>query len=444
MNKNMRNEPNLGQSQIVYNSSCDKQLQRNNGIGHLVKTNPNEPNFPAPNLPNKILIARQLSVITPTIMKKELVKLAQKHGTPLFIIDHDKIRKNYRIFKKNLPKVQVYYAIKANSNQEIIATLFKEGASFDVASYNEFIQVYRYLKHFQKSDKYFFIWDKIIFSNTIKDRHTLKKIKKYKPLVTYDNADEVRKIKEHCPTAGLILRLKVPDTGSKVELSSKFGAETADAPRLLKQAFNAGLKVEGLSFHVGSQCTNFDNYASALQITSEIFNFARKKGFNLNIVDIGGGFPVPYDSQVPRFEQLAEIIRCECERLFPPDVELIAEPGRFMVANAAVSVSEIIGKARREGKIFYHINDGVYQTFSGVVFDHWIPNFCPFKRGRQEVCAVVGPTCDSFDKISLSEQLPANLRIGDFLYTENIGAYSIVAATKFNGFSGPTVVHVNR
>jgi len=377
-------------------------------------------------------------------MKNELIKLAQRHGTPLFIIDHDVIRKNFRSFKKNLPKVQAYYAVKANSNQEIIETLFKEGASFDVASYNEFMQVYKYLKHFQKSDKYFFIWDKIIFSNTIKDRDTLKKIKKYKPLVTFDNVDEVKKIKEFCPTAGLILRLKVPDTGSQVEMSSKFGAEPGEADDLIKLVFDSGLTLEGLSFHVGSQCTNFDNYSSALQITSQIFNDCRKKGYDTRIVDIGGGFPVPYDSQVPRFELLAKVINSECKRLFPKDVELIAEPGRFMVATAAVLVSEIIGKARRDSKIFYHINDGVYQTFSGVVFDHWIPNFGAFRRGKKEVCAVVGPTCDSFDKISLSEHLPGNLEIGDLLYTENIGAYSTASSTSFNGFDGATIIHINK
>jgi ornithine decarboxylase len=377
-------------------------------------------------------------------MKENLVKLAQRHGTPLFIIDHDKIRQNYRTFKKYLLRVQCYYAIKANSNQEIIETLFKEGASFDVASYNEFMQVYKYLKHFQKSDKYFFIWDKIIFSNTIKDRHTLKNIRKYKPLVTYDNADEVKKIKQFCPTAGLVLRLKVPDTGSLVELGSKFGAEPGEAADLVKLAFDCGFTVEGLSFHVGSQCTNFDNYASALQITSEVFNDCRKKGYDTKIVDIGGGFPVPYDSQVPRFEQLAKIISSECKRLFPPDIEIIAEPGRFMVATTASLISEIIGKARRDGKIFYHINDGVYSTFSGVVFDHWLPNFRSFKRGKKEVCTVVGPTCDSFDKVSLSEHLPANLEIGDFLYTENIGAYSIASSTRFNGFDGAKIIHINK
>lgn len=375
-------------------------------------------------------------------MKDKLRKLSQQHGTPLFILDHRKIRANYRIFKKNLPRVQCYYAVKANSHPEIIRTLFDEGASFDVASYNEFMQIYEYLKHFEEKDKDFFIWDKIIFSNTIKDPETLRKIKRYRPLVTYDNRDELLKIKKHCDTAGLVLRLKVPDTGSQVEMSSKFGAEPGDAARLIEQAFEAGLVVEGLSFHVGSQCTNFDNYTAALSITSDIFHDARKKGHPLKLIDLGGGFPVPYDPQVPKFEELAKLIHSECRRLFPEDIEMIAEPGRFLVANAAVLITAIIGKARRDGKIFYYINDGVYQTFSGVVYDHWIPNFKAFKPGEKEVCAVVGPTCDSFDKVSLSVQLPANLQIGDCLYTENIGAYSIASSTKFNGFEGAKIIHI--
>ena len=375
-------------------------------------------------------------------MKEKLRKLGREHGTPLFVLDHRKIRANYRLFKKQLPRVQGYYAVKANSHPEIIRTLFDEGASFDVASYNEFMQIYEYIKHFEEKDKDFFIWDKIIFSNTIKDPETLRKIERYRPLVTYDNRDELLKIRRHCPTAGLVLRLKVPDTGSQVEMSSKFGAEPGDAARLIDEAFDAGLVVEGLSFHVGSQCTNFDNYTAALAITSEIFHAARKKGHPLKIVDIGGGFPVPYDAQVPKFEELAKLINAESKRLFPEDIELIAEPGRFLVATAAVLITAIIGKARRDGKIFYYINDGVYQTFSGVVYDHWIPNFRAFKRGKKEVCAVVGPTCDSFDKVSLSVQLPENLKIGDFLCTENIGAYSIASSTRFNGFEGAKIIHL--
>ena len=376
-------------------------------------------------------------------MENELLKLVDQHGTPLFILDHDKIRENYRTFKKHLPRVQCYYAVKANSTQQIIETLFKEGSSFDVASYNEFIQVYQYIKHFDTKDKKHFVWDKIIFSNTIKDKATLSNIKQYKPLVTYDNIDELKKVKEYCETAGLVIRLKVPDTGSQVEMSSKFGAEPADAQKLIQQAFDIGLKVEGISFHVGSQCTNFDNFTSALAITSEIFNDARKKGFNLNLVDIGGGFPVPYDPQVPEFRVLAALLNSEFKRLFPDDIEILAEPGRFIVATAATLVSEIIGKARRDGKMFYHINDGVYHTFSGVVYDHWIPNFSAIKEGEKEICAVVGPTCDSFDKITLSAELPENLEVGDFLFTENIGAYSTASSTKFNGFDGAKIIHKN-
>jgi ornithine decarboxylase len=376
-------------------------------------------------------------------MSEELLELVERNGTPLFILDHNKIRENYRTFKKHLPRVQCYYAVKANSTQQIIETLFNEGSSFDVASYREFMQVYQHIKHFEKKDKKYYVWDKIIFSNTIKDRSTLRKIREYKPLMTYDNIDELKKIKEHCDTAGLVLRLKVPDTGSQVEMASKFGSEPGDAQKLIRDAFDMGLTVEGISFHVGSQCTNFNNYTEALAITSEILNDARKKGFNLNLVDIGGGFPVPYDVQVPEFEKLASILNSEFKRLFPEDVQLLAEPGRFIVATTAVLVSEIIGVARRDGKVFYHINDGVYHTFSGVVYDHWIPNFRAFKEGETEICAVVGPTCDSFDKISLSVELPGNLKIGDLLCTDNIGAYSVASSTKFNGIDGAKIIHKN-
>jgi len=375
------------------------------------------------------------------IKNEELLSLVQQHGSPLFIVDHDILRQNYRTFKEHLPRVQCYYAVKANSQQQIIETLFEEGSSFDVASYNEFMQVYQHIKHFERKEKKHYIWDKIIFSNTIKDKTTLAKIKQYKPLVTFDNNAELVKLKHHCETAGLVLRLKVPDTGSQVEMASKFGAEPGDAQLLIQQAFDMGLNVEGVSFHVGSQCTNFDNYTVALDIAATILSEARKKGFPLNLLDIGGGFPVPYEPGVPHFEKLATILNSEFTRLFPLDIEILSEPGRFMVAAAATLVSEIIGKARRDGKVFYHINDGVYHTFSGVVYDHWIPNFHAFKDGEKEICAVVGPTCDSFDKISLSVELPWNLEVGDYLITDNIGAYSTASSTKFNGFDGAKIFH---
>jgi ornithine decarboxylase len=376
--------------------------------------------------------------------KSELLKLAKKHGTPLFIVDHNVIRENYRTFKKHLPRVQAYYAVKANWDEHIIETLFHEGSSFDVASIHEFLRVNELINEWDTKRKFDFIWDKIIYANTIKNTEALQKLKPYKPLVTYDNIDELKKIKKYCDTAGVILRIKVPDSGSMVELNSKFGVIPGEAMELIEAAFKMGLVVEGLSFHVGSQCTNFDNYVTALSIVAGLFRDAKQKGYNLKIVDIGGGFPAPYDATVPHFEQLAKILNSEIDRLFDKKIEIIAEPGRFLVATACTLVTQIIGKARREGKMFYHIDDGVYSTFSGVVYDHCVYHFEAFKKGKEEICAVVGPTCDGFDKISMAENLPGNLEIGDYLFTINIGAYSNASATWFNGFPPAKVVHVNK
>jgi ornithine decarboxylase len=380
--------------------------------------------------------------------KAELLALAERHGTPLLIIDHDIIRKNYRRFKKRLPRVQAYYAVKANSEPEIIKTLFDEGASFDVASFPEFLAVHKHIESWPDKERFGYIWDKIIFSNTIKDIETLENLRPYRPLVAFDSEDELKKIKRHCETAGLILRLTVSDVGSVVELNSKFGVAPAMANDLIEKAFARGMAVEGLSFHVGSQCINFNNYVEALNTAHEIFTLAnrnrRKSQKPLNLINLGGGFPAAYDKTVPRFEHLAGLITAEVARLFPdPAIEILAEPGRFIVATAGTLISKIIGRTRRDGKRVYHINDGVYHDFSGVVFDHWVPNFAAFKKGRREICAVVGPTCDSFDKVSLAQNLPASLVYGDLLYTVNIGAYSCVSATSFNGFPPARIVHIN-
>jgi len=131
------------------------------------------------------------------------------------------------------------------------------------------------------------------------------------------------------------------------------------------------------------------------------------------------------------------------DRLFPKDVEILAEPGRFLVATAGTAVSKIIGKAVRGGKLCYYIDDGVYHTFSGVIFDHCRYHVKSFKKGPLQICSVFGPTCDALDTISLTEQLP-DLELGDYVYSENIGAYSSASSTHFNGFAPATIVHVNQ
>lgn len=374
---------------------------------------------------------------------QKMERIAKRHGTPVFILDHKKIRQNYREFKAALPRVQAYYAVKANSDPEIVKTLYKIGASFDVASFPEFLIVYKNIKKMPERKRQDFIWDKIIYANTIKQIGTLHKIDKYKPLVTYDNIEELRKIVKHAPHAGLVLRIRVPNTGSMVELSSKFGAHPGEAVDLINEAFSSGLVVEGISFHVGSQCNNFENYIQALQLSASIMKEAESRGHRINILDIGGGFPVKYNNKVKSFKVLAKKLNVEFDRLFPKDIEILAEPGRFMVANAGTLVAKVIGKAVRDGKTCYYLDDGVYHTFSGIVFDHCTYPLKAFKDGEKKVSAVFGPTCDAFDTISVAEELP-ELEIGDLVYAENIGAYSIASSTYFNGFPPAKVVHINK
>jgi len=375
--------------------------------------------------------------------KTQLQALAKKHGTPLVVIDHAEIRRNFAMFRRHLPRVQCYYAVKANSEPAIVRTLYRAGASFDVASMPEFLTVYENIKHLPAQQRQDFIWDKIIYANPVKPKETLVALDRYKPLVTFDNLAELEKIRRWAPHAGVVVRLAVANTGSQCELSNKFGCATGEAADLILAAFDLGLVCEGVSFHVGSQCTNFQNFVQALNAAAAVIKEVRERGGRaIKILDIGGGFPAPYNPHVKPFRELARVINAEIDRLFDRDIEIIAEPGRFLVATAATAIARVVGKAVREGKRCYYINDSVYHTFSGIIFDHCQYPLKAFKRGKPGVCAVFGQTCDGLDVISQSELLP-DLDIDDLVYAERIGAYSNASATCFNGFPPARVLHVN-
>jgi len=292
------------------------------------------------------------------------------------VIDHDGIRENYAAFRKHLPNVQAYYAVKANAEAAIVSTLYRAGASFDVASLPEFMLVYENIRRLAPKAQQDFIWDKIIYANPIKPRETLQALDQYKPLVTFDNLAELKKIKQYAPHAGVVLRLRVPNTGSMVELSSKFGCDAGEAVDLIVAAFKLGLVVEGLSFHVGSQCTNFENFVQALEMAAAVLREAKSRGHEIKILDIGGGFPAAYNQHVKPFSALARKISVEIDRLFRKH-RILAEPGRFLVATAATAVSRIIGKTVRDGKRCYYIDDSVYSYFQR----HYLrPLPIPFER----------------------------------------------------------------
>src|ERR1035437_4182729 len=216
--------------------------------------------------------------------QKKLVQLARKHGTPIVVVDHKVLRENYARFRKYLPRVQVYYAVKANSDPAIVQTFYDAGASFDVASMAEFLNVHEKIKDLPAKERQDYIWDRIIYANPIKAIETLERLDPYKPLVTYDNYEEVIKIARHAPQSGLVLRIRVPSTGSVVELASKFGALPGEAVDLIAFAHNNKLEVEGLSFHVGSRCTNLKNFSEALNLAAGVFAEAKARGFDLKIL----------------------------------------------------------------------------------------------------------------------------------------------------------------
>lgn len=362
-------------------------------------------------------------------------QMLKKHKTPFMIIRRSALERQFTRFQKALPEVTPYYAIKANPNPKIVKTFAELGASFDVASAAE-------LKLVMKQGV---PPSKIIFANTIKSKEDIATARRRRVrLMTFDNEAELYKISEVYPRAHVLLRLRVANRGSVVQLSLKFGAEPEQGFYLLRKAKSLGLVPLGVSFHVGSQSTNVENYLQALELTANIFREAKENGMPLQIVDLGGGFPIQhFDNEIGiNFERMASQIRKQMKELFPKTVRFIAEPGRFFVGPAGVLVTQVVGRTFRDNKNFYYLNDGIYQDFSGMVFDHCKYEFKTLRRGQKYMSALAGPTCDSLDTLSVSEELP-ELFVGDVVYVKNIGAYSSASAIpNFNGFEPAKIILV--
>jgi ornithine decarboxylase len=345
------------------------------------------------------------------------------------------LQKQYYRFRKCLPEVTPYYAIKANPYPGIIKTFVKLGASFDVASANEMKEVLRLGA----------TPSKIIFANTIKSNEDLEFSRRRRVrLMTFDNEPELYKIAKCYPKARVLVRIKVANQGSVVELSLKFGADADQAYFMLRKAKALGLTPVGVSFHVGSQSTNVENYLQALEITSNIFKESKANGLPLKIVDIGGGFPIQhFDNEIGiNFERMACQIKKQMKAMFDRNVKFIAEPGRFLVGPSGILVTQVIGRTFRNNKNYYYLNDGIYADFSGMVFDHCKYEFKTFRRGPKFLSALAGPTCDSLDTLSMNEEIP-ELYVGDVVYVKNIGAYSCASAVpNFNGFSPAKIIMI--
>jgi len=270
--------------------------------------------------------------------------------------------------------------------------------------------------------------------------------------MTFDNKEELRKIADCYPTAKLLIRIITDDSQSVCRFSTKFGAPLNQTRDLLKFAKDLGLNVVGVSFHVGSGCMSAKSFGAAIESAFRVFQEAESVGFNLSMLDLGGGWPGMDDGSSVTFAEIANYIRPIIDEKFPPSIEVIAEPGRYFVAESHTLVVNVFAKRTIDPetpgdkkRFLYYVNDGVYQSFNCIFFDHSHPTpllVAPNDRTELFKCTVFGPTCDSLDCIAKDILLP-ELEMGEFLYFKNMGAYTVAAASPFNGFkSCPTTYYI--
>ena len=352
----------------------------------------------------------------------DLEEIVARHGSPLLLISRQALTDNYHRLQAQLPQVRLYYAAKSNPNAELLRTLVDLGAGFDVASVGELEQVLSLGVSIED----------IIYTNPIKGFGDIERLADHGVRSFFcDNALELEKVARGCSGAAVVLRLGVVNPNCVVDLGLKFGCPPMEAEGLLTQALDLGLNPQGLSFHVGSQTFIPQPYVDMLVQCRSIFNRMALEGHPLELLDIGGGFPVSYKTHMLSVESFCKPIR-EALNAYFPDSRIIAEPGRALSATAAVLLTRVIGKARRQGMTWYYLEDGLYGSFSGCVFDHAQYRFSCLKTGEPEHCILSGPTCDSFDVITKEEFLPS-LDLGDLIIAHDMGAYTTASATTFNG-----------
>jgi ornithine decarboxylase len=349
-----------------------------------------------------------------------------------YIIDLGKISNAVNTWKKLLPNVVPYYAMKCNPNPAVLEVLSSMDVNFDCASENE---IKTAIEVTQDPSR-------IIFANPCKMSSQIRYARGNDVnLMTFDSEQELYKIKLYHPYAKLVLRLAVDDSSSICRFNRKFGCKLNQVNELLTIAKTLKLDVVGFSFHVGSGCMSADSFALALKDCKVAVEEASDLGFVTEIIDIGGGFP-GVDTPSLKFEDIARCIRDTIKNEFSeyPNIRFIAEPGRFFVHSSHTLVLNVIGKKIlttnvEEKTMVYYLNDGVYGSFNCLYFDHSKPVLLPFNErdGVLNKSIVFGPTCDSIDIISEDIMLP-ELAIGEWVYVENFGAYTVAASSSFNGF----------
>ncbi|KAL1993131.1 hypothetical protein VTN49DRAFT_3888 [Thermomyces lanuginosus] len=394
----------------------------------------------AVSLPRASAAAKQLvlDVLRKRVADIDVATCEPGEEDAFYVADLGEVYRQHLRWKLNMSRVKPFYAVKCNPDPQILRLMAKLGNGFDCASKAEIDLVLK-----MGVDP-----SRIIYAQPCKTRSYLRyAAEKGVKQMTFDNADELYKIKADFPDAELYLRILTDDSDSLCRLSMKFGASLESARQLLELARELELKVVGVSFHVGSGAEDPNAFLKAVQDARYVFDQAAEVGFDLHTLDVGGGF---CDET---FEKFAAVVSNAVDVYFPPHIRIIAEPGRYYVASAFTLAAHVIARRTvrdpadpsRDAYMLY-LNDGVYGNFSNIIFDHQHPvaqilTSSDDGNSSDGSCepraidySIWGPTCDGIDMISQRITLPGLVDVGDWLYFENMGAYTRCSATRFNGF----------
>ncbi|MEU4243103.1 type III PLP-dependent enzyme [Actinoplanes sp. NPDC026619] len=338
-----------------------------------------------------------------------------------------------------IPGVAVFYAMKSNPAQEILRTVAGNGASFEVASLGEL----RTLQELGIDPT------TVLYSNPVKPpEHVAGAHAAGLWRFSVDGPNELVKIAQRAPGAAVFVRLRVNDRASAVPLSRKFGARPDDAHQLMLTARRLGLRPYGVMFHVGSQCTDPRAWPAAIAAAGTLMRRLLDDGIELEMLDLGGGFPARYVEPVPSIRQIGLAIAEGLDTLPYRPALLAAEPGRFLVAEAGRLAARVIGREQRDGVNWLFLEVGAYHGLGEVLPTPggWrYPMSSSVDGGSLSVpFTVTGPTCDPTDTFAHEVRLPAAIDVGDVVYLGSAGAYTLAYATGFNGFPPPTQVFVDR
>jgi ornithine decarboxylase len=316
--------------------------------------------------------------------------------------------------------------VKANPHPNVLKALMEEGVSFEIASIAELDLLMGMGVPAPE----------IFYSNPMKSRQYLRyAAEKGVEWYVLDSVEELRKIHEIKPDAKLYVRIDAPNVGSDWPLSGKFGAQPKEVEEIIAAAAELKADLAGVTFHVGSQCRNPENWRVGIENAKRLFRKMRLKGLKPRLLNIGGGYPVRHTKPIPSIEVIGEVVKRALAGL-PDGTRVMAEPGRYLVSDAGWFVCRVVGTARRGDKRWVYLDAGLFggiiETTEGLQY-HVLTD----RSGPLVPCTVAGPTCDSVDIVMRDQPLPEDLRADDFVYIPNAGAYTTAYASNFNGFPLP-------